>query len=701
MNIESFSNIANSTWISSRAIAVRGHGSQATARLGNYFLSQGSETNKATMAAFKEALKNEHGVFGERAFDAVVGTRASQDKSLRASDVKATLSNLQTLKQDQFKNVVDGLLNTSGSQFRELPRGLRKFAYDVLSSPSVNGNLSDCTTLADLERKATAMLNNLPEHVRGRIVAGMDKKQEEVLRLGTMRYELYLALETSPKTVRRGALMTLSNLERLFSPTTWVNKERTEQLEHLKVSSKDRVSWKAGVDGNAIVFHCDKPLSYQACTMLHSIAKNSGAALEYDAMGVTRLVVPKENAERFFSVFTEEKVQQLTHREEYEARRGLGGDPLQLAKTYRPGAVQHPYRSEKPMSASELPEQLDVELNGQVLLLPKIHYEDMATTNSRIGRPGSVGDLRMLMLSRINRGNEILRSLLAGNMFQYEATTENAAALTIALHVAALKKGEFMYRGSFSVADPNGHIARWLDMNPEIYLRTSTHAKYYQEMRVDGHLNMPRGLDVPTGMGGLLNGMRTFHYFTIPDTDHLQDEGRGSGPKRRVFIKCETYGIFYSTAHAHPFRKREAMTANMQTRAYQLGDVIESIQHSASLITSFFRSKSAEGIRKEDIPKEISAIIKNAEDALKANGYGKFADKVLKGVFQGGGIRLFTDNFAREITNLVEHSPRLGDEVADVLKPYLQDIDNALRQLSGQVENRMGNEIMLDAEDFA
>lgn len=36
-----------------------------------------------------------------------------------------------------------------------------------------------------------------------------------------------------------------------------------------------------------------------------------------------------------------------------------------------------------------------------------------------------------------------------------------------------------------------------------------------------------------------------------------------------------------------------------------------------------------------------------------------------------------------------------------VIGPYLQSIDNALRELNGQVGNRMGNEIMLDAKDFA
>ncbi len=36
-------------------------------------------------------------------------------------------------------------------------------------------------------------------------------------------------------------------------------------------------------------------------------------------------------------------------------------------------------------------------------------------------------------------------------------------------------------------------------------------------MTVDGHKNMPRGLDIPEGMGGRMGGMRTLHYVTLPE----------------------------------------------------------------------------------------------------------------------------------------------------------------------------------------
>ena len=56
LTIESFRNIADSAWLSSRDIKVNIDGNQATARLGNFIFSQGNKTNDATMAAFKEAL---------------------------------------------------------------------------------------------------------------------------------------------------------------------------------------------------------------------------------------------------------------------------------------------------------------------------------------------------------------------------------------------------------------------------------------------------------------------------------------------------------------------------------------------------------------------------------------------------------------------------------------------------------------------
>ena len=538
--------------------------------------------------------------------------------------------------------------------------------------------------------------------LREKIKADIMKKQNEfneslakVLRVGGMQLELYDALEDSSPALKQGAIETLGNLEKLFSPTTWVSKHGEVALKHLEVIPESRVKWSAGVVGDNIVYHCDKPLDRQMRSTLESIAKEKGVTMTTDAMGVTQLVVPKGNAESFFAAFTEELVQQITHPEEYQARHTAGGDPLKTAKTYRP-VTPATGETSPPMTAAQLPAELDVPVDGVVVRLPKIHYEDMFSTKSHIPRPSDVGQLRALMMARINRGNEILRSLLHGNIHRFEATTENCAALTIALHVAALKKGEFMYRGSFSIPDPNGHIAQWLDSNPDVYLRTSTHAQPYQEMQVDGHLNMPRGLDVPTGMGGLLNGMRTFHYFSIPDTNHLED-AQGSGPKRRLFLKCETYGIFCSTAHFHPSKKADAKSDGMKTRSYQFGDIIESIQHGGSLLVSKFTSKTANGIRKENMPLEVSNEIYNAAGALRRAGFQLVADRVLTGVFEGGGLKMFLDNIQRAVKQLSDDD---SVRAMEAIGENLDKLNKALVELNGAIDNRMGNEIMLEINDF-
>lgn len=80
-------------------------------------------------------------------------------------------------------------------------------------------------------------------------------------------------------------------------------------------------------------------------------------------------------------------------------------------------------------------------------------------------------------------------------------TRENIVSLTYAFHAAALRKGEYMYRGSFSIEDKDGSIARWLDRAEDVYLRTLTQAKTYQSLRVDGHLLSRFSASLPLSRG--------------------------------------------------------------------------------------------------------------------------------------------------------------------------------------------------------
>jgi len=550
-------------------------------------------------------------------------------------------------------------------------------------------------------------ISDAEKAMRTKVIAEIEKKETEfntqlkkLMKVGGMQMELYDSLAGTD--IQEGAIENIANLEKLCSPTTWVSKHGEVPLKHLEVKPETRVPWRAGVEGNNIVYHTDKPIPPKALEILKNLGSDFGVKADTDAFGVTRLVVPKDKADGFFRVFNEDKVAELTHPAEHSIRK-FGGDGTLEAMQYKPfePGVGNDYKDARPpMSKDQLPETLDFpDDTGHVVIMPKVHYETMATTSCPgFHRPRNVGELRAMMEARVHRGNEIYRALISGNVSRFEANEQNVAALAIAFHVAALKKGEMMYRGSFSVADPQGNIARWLDTNPYLYQRTSTHAKPYQALKVDGHLNMPRGFDVREGMGGLLNGMRTFHYFSLPDMKHVNDVDKGSGPNRRLFFKCETFGIFFSTIHAKRDAKSASRTEDMRTRWYEFGDVFESIAHGASLLASKWTSKTKDGIRKEDLPLPVGSAMIEAEAALRAKGLTEAAYVLLSGeVMDGAGMRQFLSNVETAIMNTPEER---RDMVRDTLAPFMTRINDAVKHLSGDVNLRMGNEIMLDAKDF-
>ena len=101
--LDTFQRLADSTRLSSRDIVVTSEDSAELGRVGRFSVTSGAkDVNVATMAAFREALKNEFGVFGEHAFDTVLASRSQTKKSLRACDVRAVMSQLEPLKEQRL-----------------------------------------------------------------------------------------------------------------------------------------------------------------------------------------------------------------------------------------------------------------------------------------------------------------------------------------------------------------------------------------------------------------------------------------------------------------------------------------------------------------------------------------------------------------------------------------------------------------------
>ena len=343
------------------------------------------------------------------------------------------------------------------------------------------------------------------------------------------------------------------------------------------------------------------------------------------------------------------------------------------------------------------PDKLDVEVCGKTVTFEKWHYERLVEKMPEAERPRGLAGreelaamLRTTLTGRIENGLKILQDVRAGLGSLHKASAANVADLTLALHAIALSNGDKLPNGSFSVSDPDGSLAKWLDTSDELYLRESSHLESYQKMTVDGHRNILRGIDVPEGKNGLLAGMRTVHYGTIPDLTTQN----GNGPNRRLFLKCETHGCFYN-----PISKEDqaaGMTPNMRQREARDGDWPESILHGLSFIETRFAKPAAGGARKEHMTAGMKTALKRATAKLKAAGRADLAAMLTsRKVEKGGSMMLFDNLFKASAAD--PHNAVLKEVINDLIAAAKTDIGDK----HGKAFSRLGNEVMVDEADLA
>ncbi len=154
--VQAFINAANSTFFDSRDIVVDKNNS---VRLGNLIFSDKAENNENTMKAFRKALSEKYGVFGEHAFDTVLSSRSQRKKSLRSCDIKKTISSIDTLKSHRIINEYLRQLDTD-PKFRELPKDLRAKVRKHLAKKALVGiDVSGIKTLGTLQIKVAQSID--------------------------------------------------------------------------------------------------------------------------------------------------------------------------------------------------------------------------------------------------------------------------------------------------------------------------------------------------------------------------------------------------------------------------------------------------------------------------------------------------------------------------------------------------------------
>ena len=197
-------------------------------------------------------------------------------------------------------------------------------------------------------------ISDAEKALRTKIWDDINKKEAEfneslkkILDVSANNLALYDDLAADGPAIQQGAIETVANLEKLTSPTTWVSKKGQVALDHLEVIPDTRVPWKGTLKGDNLLFICETKLSWETTQLLEAVVEGAGGKCEGDALGVTRVTIPKDKAAQFFASFTEEQVQQLTHTAEYTARKD-GRDGLKEAKTWTPVPPPPPQRPAPP-----------------------------------------------------------------------------------------------------------------------------------------------------------------------------------------------------------------------------------------------------------------------------------------------------------------------------------------------------------------
>lgn len=128
------------------------------------------KANQRTMAAFRNCLSERYGVFGEHAFDAVLGARADVGKTLRAKDIASVMRALsptdtgavrQTMIAARFANEASRQAETNPRAVAANVTGALKerlqacFEDDVIFAQAVRG----CESQAELSRLIEGKIN--------------------------------------------------------------------------------------------------------------------------------------------------------------------------------------------------------------------------------------------------------------------------------------------------------------------------------------------------------------------------------------------------------------------------------------------------------------------------------------------------------------------------------------------------------------
>ena len=102
-------------------------------------------------------------------------------------------------------------------------------------------------------------------------------------------------------------------------------------------------------------------------------------------------------------------------------------------------------------------------------------------------------------------------------------------------------------------------------------------------------------------------------------------------------------------------------------------------------------------VRKENLPGNVEDKINELGRKLRNAGYRDFANAALKDVLDGGGVRRLIENLNNALVGLQDEE--MFNALA-LVNETLREIRDVFENLNGEIENRMGNEVLVEPNDI-
>jgi len=265
-------------------------------------------------------------------------------------------------------------------------------------------------------------------------------------------------------------------------------------------------------------------------------------------------------------------------------------------------------------SQSEISEKVRVKVAGQKIVVKGERFRGMLEALPKGKRIEEIWHLSDRITERLNKGEEILTAIFSGKALPPATTKEvSNLMLFIQLRHEVLHPKESFTNGAYSIEDPDGRLADFLDSCKEGYNRSSSHLEGLQNSSLGhGKRNAMRGIDIPGGVTtGLLDKRGTIHYGSIPQQENVQ------GSTRRLFIQTERHGCRLCPRNFKFWTKSFWVnTSGRAHRSMQFSDIGRAIKHACNYFEKSdeksaikYRSDRSEKLRGLS-PKDIAETFK-------------------------------------------------------------------------------------------